>query len=287
MKKVDGACACRTVAAHAAEILIEQLAHGGRLVNAATIGDKQKMFVSALQQAGARVLDFMLPPRCAGCGDVVADPRSFCADCWGEIDWLATGCCRQCAIPIEGSVHDVCAGCEASPPAIVRTRAVARYDDATRGLAMRLKHGRKVGLAKFMGHAMALRLADIDEDAVLVPVPLHRARLWKRGFNQAALLAKEIGERVDRPVQPDAIRRTRSTEPMVRMTPAQREKNVRGAFAVNHPERIAGRSVLLVDDVRTSGATLEACAKVLLAAGARQVEAILWARVVRGRDLTR
>lgn len=229
----------------------------------------------------------MLPPRCAGCGDVVADPQSFCADCWGEIDWLGTGCCRRCAVPIEGSVHDVCAGCEALPPLIVRTRAVARYDDATRGLALRLKHGRKVGLAKFMGHAMALRLTDVDEDAVLVPVPLHRARLWKRGFNQAALLAKEIGKHVERPVQPDAIRRIRSTEPMVRMTPAQRQKNVRGAFSVTSPESIAGRSVILVDDVRTSGATLEACAKSLLGAGARQVEAILWARVVRGRDLTR
>jgi len=180
----------------------------------------------------------------------------------------------------------MCLACEVKPPLVTRTIAAVRYDDTTRGLVLKLKYGRRVGLAKVMARAMARGLADASE-AIIAPVPLHRGRLWQRGFNQAGLLAREIGKVAGGEVVPDLLLRKRATEPMTKMTPAQRDRNVRGAMALRDGKDVAGRRVILVDDVWTSGATIEACAKPLLKAGAAQVDAILWARVVRPRDVTR
>ncbi|MBW0145502.1 ComF family protein [Sphingomicrobium clamense] len=244
------------------------------------------MAATILHRARNAVLNFVLPPRCAGCGDVVGTVGDFCAECWGKIDWLGSGCCERCAAPLEGGEHDICLPCEAKPPLIEKTRAAVRYDDLTRSLALKLKYGRRVGLAKVMGMAMA-RQVDTSDRPILVPVPLHRWRLWKRGFNQSALLAHEVGRRSNVEVVPDLLQRKRATVPMTNMSTSQRIRNVRGAMAMSPGADVEGRRVILVDDVRTSGATLEACARPLLKAGARRVEAILWARVVRPRDITR
>lgn len=189
-------------------------------------------------------------------------------------------------MPLEGPEHGVCAACEAKPPLVERTVAAVRYDDITRTLALKLKYGRRVGLAKVMARSMA-RHVQVEEGALIAPVPLHPGRLWRRGFNQAGLLAREIGRRTGCEVMQDLLERKRATLPMTNMTPAQRDRNVRGAIAVRNGKNVEGRTVILVDDVRTSGATIEACAKPLLKAGARRVEAVLWARVVRPRDITR
>lgn len=244
------------------------------------------MVVSVLSRASGAILDFVLPARCAGCGDVVGLPGEFCPDCWGAIDWLGSGGCERCAMPLEGSEKGICMACEAKPPLVARTTAAVRYDDMTRGVALKLKYGRRVGLVKVMGRAMARNLPP-DRDAIIAPVPLHPGRLWKRGFNQAGLLAKEIGRQVGGEVVSDLLQRKRATKPMTHMTPAQRERNVRGAIVMRDGKDVRGRTVILVDDVRTSGATIEACAKPLLKAGAARVEAVLWARVVKPRDVTR
>lgn len=244
------------------------------------------MGMAILGATGRAVLDFVLPPRCAGCGDITETP-GLCAPCFAKVDWLATGCCERCAIPLEATEQGTCLACEAAPPLIAASRAVTRYDDLTRSLVLRLKYGRRVGLVRYMGGAMARRVGELERGTLIAPVPLHRGRLWKRGFNQAGLLAREVGRLGRADVAVDLLQRTRATPPMGKLTPVQRQKSVRGAFRVNPRHDVLGRTILLVDDVRTSGATLEACAKALLAAGAGRVEAILWARVVRARDITR
>jgi ComF family protein len=176
----------------------------------------------------------------------------------------------------------------AQPPRTARTRAAVAYDELSRGLAIRLKYGRKVALARTMARYMAplIHCPDASE-CVLVPVPLHRTRLWWRGFNQSALVARELSRRLRIGTDPFALRRTRRTPPLKGMSSQQRRRTVAGAFEVGDAQHIAGKTVILVDDVLTTGSTAEACARTLRKAGAARVELISWARVVRPSLLMR
>jgi ComF family protein len=239
-----------------------------------------------LARAGAAgLLDFALPPRCPGCALVVDSVDSFCVDCWGEIDWLRGGC-ERCGHPLEATEAEQCGRCLGSPPPFTRIRAVAGYDDYSRGLVMRLKYGRKVALARTLARFMA-PLAGRADDALIVPVPLHRWRLWARGFNQSLLIAAEIARRSGARLDRDLLVRKRATRPLKGMNPGQRAREVGGAFAIAEGRRIEGRRIILVDDVLTTGSTAEACARVLRKAGAGQIELLVWARVVRGAHLLR
>ena len=179
-----------------------------------------------------------------------------------------------------------CAACLARPPRVARTRSAVAYDDLTRGLAIRLKYGRKVAIARTMARYMAPLVARSD-NAILVPVPLHRTRLWRRGFNQAALVARELSRRLKIRTNPLLLQRTRRTPPLKGMSPLQRRKTVAGAFRVADKQGVAGKTVILVDDVLTTGSTAEACARTLKRAGAARVELVSWARVVRPAHLMR
>ena len=241
--------------------------------------------IDLAKRAVGGAIDFALPPRCPRCPALVAEPHHFCPDCWSEVAFLVGGC-ETCGQPLEGTDAKLCAVCLAKPPVIDRTRAAVAYDAIARDLALKLKYGRRVGLARTMARYMAAHRTDWDEP-LLVPVPLHWRRLWWRGFNQAGLLARELGRVWRVPVDPLALVRTRATRPLKGMDPAARRQAVKGAFAVREPLRIKDRTVLLVDDVLTSGATAEACAKALKKAGAARVELISWARVVRPARLMR
>ena len=227
------------------------------------------------------LLDFALPPRCGGCGTIVDEVDSFCAGCWSKIEFLGVGGCSRCGLPLKATDASLCGLCLARPPRLDRIRAAVAYDEISRSIAMRLKYGRKVALARTMSRFMHPLLGEFPPDAVLVPVPLHRARLWNRGFNQSAIVARELSRRTGLPVVVDALKRVRSTPPLKGMNLRQRRRTVAGAFRAHRPTEFRGRTIILVDDVLTTGSTANACARVLKRAGAARVDLISWARVIR------
>jgi ComF family protein len=212
--------------------------------------------------------------------------HSFCPDCWKSVEFLGNSGCSTCGMPLQSTEATTCGVCLARPPRIARTRAAVAYDDVTRSLAIRLKYGRKVAIARTMARYMA-PLVEPDADALLVPVPLHRSRLWQRGFNQSTLVASELSRRLVIGMEPMALRRTRRTPPLKGMSLLQRRKTVAGAFEVSEKAAVAGKTIILVDDVLTTGSTAEACARTLQRAGAKRVELVSWARVVKPSQLMR
>jgi ComF family protein len=236
------------------------------------------------RQAGSRlfrsVLDFALPPRCGGCGAIVEEIDSFCSDCWRKLEFLQGGC-AHCGLPLEGTEAETCGACLAKPPRLDRIRAAVGYDDISRSIALRLKYGRKTALARTMSRYMRPLIGDMTSNGILVPVPLHRRRLWSRGFNQSALVARELSRRTGLPVAVDALRRIRSTPPLKGMGMRQRRRTVAGAFRANGAADLRGRTIILIDDVLTTGSTANACARVLKRAGAERVDLISWARIIR------
>ena len=245
------------------------------------IAGAERNIVTGLGRIGGALLDLVLPPRCPGCGTIVATLHSFCPPCWNALDFLGERGCATCGIPLEATDSGTCAACLARPPRIARTRAAVAYGDIARSLALRLKYGRKVAVARAMARYMRPLLKTETGDALLVPVPLHRRRLATRGFNQSLLIARELARHSSLTVSPQLLRRTRATPPLQGMSFSQRRRIVAGAFAVRSKEEVAGRTVVLVDDVLTTGSTANACARALQRAGAARVELLCWARVVR------
>jgi len=241
------------------------------------------------ERAARPLLDYALPPRCASCGAIVSQPGTFCTDCWASITFLGEPMCACCGddLPAAMGVGALCGACLATPPPYARVRAVLRYGDVGRAVAHRLKYGRRLSLARVMAMHMARLIPeDMSAHALLVPVPLHRWRIWSRGFNQAALIARHLGKRTDIPIEVDLLRRTRHTPPLHSLNMRERARTVSGAFALapDAGERLKGRTVILIDDIWTTGATATACARLLRKAGAERVEILCWARVPRTGD---
>jgi ComF family protein len=236
-------------------------------------------------------LDLLFPPLCVACRAPVGPGGGFCAGCWGRITFLDGPGCACCGIPFPVDLQDtasLCAACHARPPAFDTARAILAYDEHSRAAVLALKHADRLdlvpGFARWLTRVGKPALADAD---VIVPVPLHRWRLWARRYNQSAELAQRLGRDGKLPADPFALVRSRATPSQGAMASAKaRRRNVLSAFKVPERQRIAGRRVLLVDDVITTGATAEACARALKRAGAVKVHVLALARVVRAAEMT-
>ena len=240
-----------------------------------------------VQRSARRCLDAILPPRCLGCGEMIEGTRSLCASCWRGLTFIGAPCCRSCGYPLLQTVAEqpICGGCTAEPPAYARARAALRYDEGARGMILRFKHADRTDITRTFGRMLMRAGAELLEDCDLItPVPLHRWRLLRRGYNQSALLAYALADQSKHPVIPDLLQRVRQTASQQGLSGEQRKRNINtAAFRLHtrHRHRVAGRRVLLIDDVLTTGATVTACTQVLMSAGAAAVDILALARVVR------
>ena len=238
-----------------------------------------------LAHALAPVIDLVYPPRCPSCGEALAAQDGLCMACWSELVIPGEPACARCQRPFAGQHAEsgaVCAPCLADPPRHDGIAAATLYNEASRKLVLAFKHGRRLALAPMLARLAAARLPDLAGEWLLVPVPLHRWRLWRRGFNQSAVLAREIARLCRQPLVVDGLVRRKATPTLGGLGKAARARALSGAIEANprQRERLRGARVILVDDVLTSGATSDACVRALKRAGAVEVRIACFARVL-------
>ncbi|TIX50105.1 ComF family protein [Alteraurantiacibacter aquimixticola] len=238
-----------------------------------------------LKQALAPVIDLVYPPRCPVCGDAIGEHGALCLACWNDLVIPGDPSCATCQRPLgneELTPEAVCAACMTDPPKHDGISAGTLYNDASRKLVLAFKHGNRIALSKLLGRLMLARLPLLEGEWLVMPVPLHRRRLWQRGYNQSALLAGEIAKARGHELLVDGLVRSKPTPSLGGLGRGERAKVLSGAIAANprHAERIKGAQILLVDDVMTSGATSDACLKALRKAGAARVRIACFARVL-------
>ncbi len=250
--------------------------------------ESPRAFARWLGAAARAAVDVVYPPTCLACRAATAEPNGLCPRCWGEMTFIERPYCERLGTPFEHDLGETRLSRQAvdDPPVFAHARAVAVFADGpARRLVHRLKYSDRGELARPMGRWMARAGAELLSEAdVVTPMPLHRLRLWSRRFNQAAALSKEIARASGKPHRPDLLERVRATKSQIGLTREQRAQNVQQAFRASSQAR--GLRVLLVDDVLTSGATANAASRALLRAGAKQVDVLVFARVVGGGRMT-
>jgi len=243
------------------------------------------MLKTLIKPSAKRLLDIIYPPHCISCGDSVSQNGTICAHCWGDINFITDPQCYICGFPfdfeaLEGSV---CAGCTKNPPRFAKARSVFLYDDASRKMITSFKYNDRIENRAAYARWMARVGADMIREAdFIIPVPLHFFKLLIRKYNQAALLSHELAKIVDKKVLARAIIRKKYTKTQAAFSHKGRFKNIGGAFKINpkYQQILHGKKILLVDDVITTGATADECAKVLLKAGVERVELLTLAKTL-------
>ncbi len=239
----------------------------------------------SMSELFAPVIDLVFPPRCPLCGAGLANQGGLCAECWAGLAMPGEPSCAACQRPFgeaQVTAGAICAPCLAAPPRHDGIAAGTLYNDTSRRLVLAFKHGRRIALAPLLALTIAPRLPELSAEWLIVPVPLHRWRLWRRGFNQSALLAHDIAAAGGATLAVDVLLRRKSTRALGGLGRKARARMLVGAISLN-PRRagsVKGRDVVLVDDVMTSGATSDACVSVLKRAGARRVVIACFARVL-------
>src|SRR3712207_2413763 len=238
------------------------------------------------REAGRAVLGLLYPPTCIACQAATGEAHALCASCWSGVRFIERPFCERLGTPFAVDLGQplLSPSAIADPPVFQRARAVAEYDGTASLLVHRLKYNDRLELARALGGMMTRAGAELLADAdVIVPVPLHRWRLWWRRFNQAMALAKAVSAESDVPCDPFLLARVKRTRRQVGLTKAQRQENLQGAFRVpaEAKARVQGKRVLLVDDVLTTGSTANAASRALLRGGAASVDVLAFARVVQ------
>jgi ComF family protein len=241
-------------------------------------------FGARLRAAADRTLNVALPPLCPACRQLVRE-NGLCAGCWGKLSFIARPYCERLGIPFsyDPGPGVISMQALADPPAYQRARAAVRYDEIARTLVHALKYGDRLELVPFMGGLMTRAGRELLAQAdALVPVPLHWRRLWMRRFNQSTLLAKAVSRLSGVPIAEGTLKRVKATAQQVGLSRTERAQNLQGAFRVPPESKatLATKRVILVDDVLTSGATVDAGTRTLLRAGAANVDVLVFARVV-------
>jgi len=230
---------------------------------------------------------FFLPPQCPCCGKFLEEgQQGFCESCLSEVRWIEPPFCSICGTPfVSGeSENHPCGSCLIHRKYFRMARASAAFEGSLQGAVHRWKYGGKTHLTSFFAEWMAEglnRYWDLHSLDLLIPVPLHPQRLRERGFNQALLLAEELSRRTGIPVLKTILKKKKPTLPQVNLSGAEREKGLKGVFYVTEREKLSGKSVLLIDDVYTTGATVNECSKGLLKGGAERVDVLTLAHAIK------
>ncbi len=245
----------------------------------------------AARHWGRAGLDVLMPPLCPVTGTLVDEAGTLSPSAWAGLRFITPPRCAACGLPFDYDVGDnaLCAACLAKPPKIGTTRSALVYNDVSRALILALKHGGRTDGVSRMAGWMTMAGRDIlGPHSLILPVPLHFFRRIRRRFNQSALLGRAIARQTGAPFAPALLRRTRATSSQAGRNARARQHNVAGAFTINPRQaaRIKGAHIVLIDDVRTTGATLHACARPLIKAGAARIDALTLARVVKTADQT-
>jgi ComF family protein len=232
--------------------------------------------------------DIIFPRQCPACAEILDQParQFFCSSCSGRINFITDNFCPICGIPFFSSPagSHICGDCLGNRPYFAQARAVAGFETVIMEAIHKFKYSRSLSAGNALGCLMAdFSFPDFvfSEYSLLIPVPLHIKRLRERGFNQSLLLAREIGKKHELPVNFSLLKRIKFTLTQTGLNKIEREKNIKGAFAVKDRKKVAGRNIILIDDVYTTGATINECSRVLLKAGAQKVAVLTLSRVTQ------
>ena len=235
------------------------------------------------------LLDLLIPLRCVKCGILVEDKPGLCPTCWLKVPFISKPFCACCGLPFEFEIDQnaLCARCSYEQPVYTTARSVFAYTTESKDLILKFKHLDALSSVPLFAEWMANAIEE-RKQALCIPVPLHWTRLFMRTYNQAALLAQKLASLTQWTYMPSVLVRNRRTPSQGYLSGKDRKKNVARAFSVPQKKRchVVGKTIILVDDVFTTGATLNACAHSLLKAGAKEVHALTLARVVRAQQFS-